>query len=174
MAPLDELYFVWLCNLGGVKQHRSPRQSHWRLMKQLFTTEFIWFIANDESRSEDGKELRRTFLAETHETAPSPHWLTQPCSVLELLLGLATRLEFHTDTAASVWFWHLLDTVGLHEFNDSVDDFGNDVNDIIERIMWRLYEENGDGGLFPLQHPPEDQRRVELWYQLNAYLIENY
>ena len=29
-----------------------------------------------------------------------------------------------------------------------------------------------DGGLFPLKFVKQDQRFVELWYQLNAYILE--
>jgi hypothetical protein len=28
------------------------------------------------------------------------------------------------------------------------------------------------GGFFPLTHPNDDQRKVEIWYQMNAYLDE--
>lgn len=173
-ARLDEIYFTWLCEIVDAKLHKSPKRTHWRLLKQLFTTEFIWFVANDESRAEDGKNLRHEFFADVHESLDDPHWMTQPCSVLELLIGMARRLEFLSDSTTEVWFWHLIDTAGLYIYNDSVDDFSNDVNEIIEKIMWRLYDPDGNGGLFPLRRAEEDQRKVELWYQLNAYLIENY
>ena len=33
---------------------------------------------------------------------------------------------------------------------------------------------NGTGGLFPLKRPRVNQRRVEVWYQMSEYLMENY
>jgi hypothetical protein len=40
----------------------------------------------------------------------------------------------------------------------------------MERCVWRTYEPNGVGGFFPLENPNEDQREVELWYQMSAYV----
>ena len=48
------------------------------------------------------------------------------------------------------------------------------VADAMAAIIWRTYDSNGYGGLFPLRNPREDQRKVELWYQLNAYLLEQF
>ena len=48
------------------------------------------------------------------------------------------------------------------------------VDNIIDTFLDRDYEANGDGGLFPLLAPQEDQTEVELWYQLSAYYMENY
>jgi hypothetical protein len=41
------------------------------------------------------------------------------------------------------------------------------------RLNRRLYTTSGYGGLFPLEEPKEDQRKVEIWYQMMAYLGEN-
>ncbi len=48
-----------------------------------------------------------------------------------------------------------------------------EIDDILERLIWRQYQEDGQGGFFPLAWPEQDQREVELWYQMNAYLAEN-
>lgn len=64
---------------------------------------------------------------------------------------------------------------GLAALDDTYSD------DTYERIQYRLnvinkrlYNEDGTGGgLFPLRHATQDQREVELWYQMMAYLTEN-
>jgi hypothetical protein len=33
---------------------------------------------------------------------------------------------------------------------------------------------SGLGGMFPLEDPREDQRAIEIWYQMMAYINENY
>jgi hypothetical protein len=32
---------------------------------------------------------------------------------------------------------------------------------------------DGSGGLFPLKNPQQNQRTTEIWYQMNAWLMEN-
>jgi hypothetical protein len=39
-------------------------------------------------------------------------------------------------------------------------------------VIHRYYQPNGHGGFFPLENPQDDQRHVELWYQLNEYVME--
>jgi hypothetical protein len=46
------------------------------------------------------------------------------------------------------------------------------ISDIVDRVTDRRYATNGAGGLFPLQNAEQDQRKIELWYQANAYLLE--
>ena len=45
---------------------------------------------------------------------------------------------------------------------------------ILNKIIDRGYSRRGVGGLFPLKYSKNDQRKVELWYQMHSYLIENY
>jgi hypothetical protein len=44
------------------------------------------------------------------------------------------------------------------------------VDEILERVIGRTYRPDGRGGFFPLRYAEKDQREVELWYQLNAYV----
>ena len=45
-------------------------------------------------------------------------------------------------------------------------------DDTFEDIYWLF--QDGFGGLFPLKHAKKDQRKVEIWYQLQNWLMENY
>ena len=47
-------------------------------------------------------------------------------------------------------------------------------NDIIDTVNLRKIGWDGEGGIFPLQCPREDQRSVELIIQMNDYIEENY
>ncbi len=46
------------------------------------------------------------------------------------------------------------------------------IEDIIHTFVWRTYNYNGYGGLFPLDDPKEDQRKVEIWYEFCAWVEE--
>lgn len=71
------------------------------------------------------------------------------------------------------WFWKILENAGLEKYTDEQFDEWK-VYQILDDIVDRRYNRNGFGGLFPLRKPKKDQRKVELWYQMCAYLVENY
>lgn len=173
-AALDERYFDWLYGQVCSVKTRSPAKSYRDLLHILFTKEFVWLVPNDDNRVEDGKDLRYEFFeAEGIEpTKRDSHWLNLGCSMLEFLIALSRRAEFESDQDAKTWFWELLQNLDLHEMNDRVEIDQDYVEEILDRVIWRTYDYNGDGGLFPLLYPEEDQRKVELWYQLSAYILE--
>jgi hypothetical protein len=47
------------------------------------------------------------------------------------------------------------------------------IKNILDTLVWRTYQPDGRGGFFPLNHPEEDQTKVEIWYQMNKYVIEH-
>lgn len=99
------------------------------------------------------------------------------CSMLEMLVALGRRLSFQMEGESRFWFWTLLENVGLDKFNDrfyKTDKQAEEVDEVLQRIIWRNYAEDGSGGLFPLKHPDEDQRKVEMWYQMSAYILEQW
>lgn len=173
--PLDELYFTWLYSQVGSVRLRQRSRTYWCLLRLLYTKEFVWFVPNDDNRVEEGRNLRYEFLEDidTHPREAGP-WLDLGCSMLEMLIGLSRRLAFETDSQPREWFWEMMDNVGLRKYNDANfhERHEDEIDEVLERIIWRQYEPTGQGGLFPLEHAQENQREVELWYQLNAYLIE--
>lgn len=170
--PLDELYLQWLYgNVANINQ-KSRRRTYWNLFRALYTIEFTWFVPNDDARVEDGRALRLEFMQELEIPEVDPDWMDLGCSFLELLIGLSRRLAFETDSLAVDWFWHLIANMELSEYNDSTRFSKNEIEHITTRISERTYERDGYGGLFPLRRPRKDQRKVELWYQMNAYVLE--
>lgn len=175
--PLDEQYLIWLYRQVASIQLQNPARTYWSLLKQLYVKEYIWLIPNDDNRVEDGRDLRYEFIEETHVDIHTPDWLTLGCSVLEMLIALSRRLAFEADGEASEWFWTLLENVNLRQYNDleygkQAHDNYDAIEDILDEIIWRTYSYEGLGGLFPLRTAYEDQRDVEIWYQLSAYLSE--
>lgn len=170
-GTLDDQYLIWLYGQVAEVKTRKSSRTFWNLFRQMFSTEFAWFVPNDDNRVEDGRELRREWATNT-KTDIDSNWLSLGCSFLELLVGLSRRLAFETDGDAAHWFWHLINNLGLLGCNDRSGFRTEDVDDITSAVIWRTYDSNGNGGLFPLQHTTNDQRRVEIWYQLSEYLLQ--
>ena len=171
--PLDERYFVWLYDQVGDSKARNPARTYWRVLKQLFTKEFVWIVPNDDNRIEDGKVLRNEFV-EKFRYEVDDNWMKLGCSMLELLIGLSRRLAFECEGEPRDWFWHLMNNIGLDKLNcNDLVALPDYVDSAMEKVIWRTYHSNGRGGLFPLNNPHDDQRGVEIWYQLNAYILEH-
>jgi hypothetical protein len=172
-GTFDDRYLDWLYGQVVEVRPREPFRTYWTLLTQLYRIEFTWFVPNDDNRAADGLELRREWMAE-FGIESDRDWFELGCSFLELLVGLSRRLAFETEAPPDYWFWHLLDNLGFLEFNDANNDYkGEFVNRRVKAVIDRKYAYNGQGGLFPLEHCSKDQRTVELWYQLSAYLLES-
>lgn len=171
-AQLDELYFEWLYSKISTLRRRRAELNHFKLMRIIFQKEYVWLIPNDDNRVNDGTDLRIRFIEEMELDEVDPDWLGQGCSMLEMLIGLSYRYSFETNIPYRVCFSEMIHNLGLQDYNDSVDIPQADVEDTLDKVIWRTYSRNGRGGLFPLKNARSDQRDVELWYQLSAYIIE--
>lgn len=168
-------YFDFLCGLVGGKYEYS------RLLAQLHGVEFYSLVPNDDNRGADGEQLRNIYIDEVGPTR-APSLPKSPCTVLEMLIGVAYRLEFELlggnyERPAKDWFWVLIDNLGLEWFVDTNFTQYNVLSEVDEKVqilLERQYNTDGSGGLFPLSYPQKDQRRVEIWYQMSAWVIENY
>lgn len=168
---LDDLYLSWLYSQVGDVKERNKSLTYWNLFRQMHSIEFIWLVPNDDNRVEDGRALRREWVWE-HDISPDPVWLALGCTFLEMMIGLSRRLAFEGEGHPPVWFWHLIDNLGLHNCTDHYSYDRDEVETRINTVIWRTYDRNGHGGLFPLRRARKDQRNVELWYQMSAYLLE--
>lgn len=164
----EDKYFDWLLQKVGADHHIS-------LCTQLYNTDFNWFVANDDNRVEDGKQLRSEFIDE-FKLKTFGHWIiSKPCSMFELILGISYRLSYDTEYDIDIWFWEIIQNLNLTQYKDDYYDKSvtRYVDDVLAMVNDRTYKKNGNGGLFPLKHSNEDQRKVEIWYQMSAYLLEN-
>lgn len=157
-APrLPSAYFYWLVSLIDIGH------GYYDLLEALSLQEFYEIVPNDCNREIDGLELRDEFSDfEINSEIP--------CTFLEMMVGLSRRLninsmtEVDTFNPVGVWFWKLVENMELYECRD--------VPRSIKRVVERKYSEDGYGGLFPLNNPINDQRDVEIWYQMMAWLSE--
>jgi hypothetical protein len=165
--PIEEVYFNWLC--AKVRENSGP--NHMALFRILYETEFVWdtSVPGDRNRAADGKELRLEFYREAF-VKKERTFLNQPCCIFEMLVAFADRASFQTGRSIEDWFWELMTNLKLNEFRRVTGSDSDRIHDILYVFVWRQYEENGDGGLFPLRRPQNDQRKVEIWYQFFEYL----
>lgn len=170
-GTLDDLYLTWLYSRVGDVKVRNKSRTYWSLLTQLYSKKFVWLIPNDDNRVQDGLDLRQEFLVDTGLDYDA-HWVGSDCSFLEMMIALSRRLAFEGEGHPPVWFWHLIRNLGLHEFTDRSMYNHSEVDERIDIVIWRLYEPNGRGGLFPLRRSNHDQREVEIWYQMNEYLLD--
>jgi len=176
-------YYLWLCNLIDVEQRGA---SYWHLTEDLYNKPFTWSVPNDDNRIFEGKNLRETFCNDAGLMFDYEYdYFDSEASLLEVIIALAYRCEeiLEDDEVNGFkmvdWFWKMMDNVGLDKFNDAYYNgiFGNnaeEVDYILDKIIDRTYKFSGKGGLFPLKQAKRDQRKVELWDQMNSYLVENY
>lgn len=170
--PLDELYLSWLYGCVADPEIANPDRTYWTLFQHLFTKEYVWIIPNDDNRVEDGRCLRYEFIEDLGLDNVDPDWMHLGCSMLEMLIALSRRLSFQGGGEPRDAFWHLIDNLGLN-IVDRIRYPRSRIEEVLDRQIWRTYKSNGAGGLFPLKHPRRDQRDVEIWVQLNEYLLEN-
>lgn len=170
-----EEYFRWLCD------QMNANEGYLLLAKDLHEMEFLANVPHDENRAEDGIALRFEFFELYPEFEGEA--LDGPCSMLEMLVALARRMNFilmdsdRPKELSARYFWVMIENAGLLPFSDEkYVALGGYYR--VEEILWKIndrnYDPDGQGGYFPLRNPAEDQRTVELWYQMHAYINENY
>lgn len=177
---ISDKYFKWLYYIAcGDEEQMGRRLSYWKLFKFLHSIEFTYSIDLDENRAQDGIDFRYRFGHEHgySRTQIAVELDNAPCSVLEMMVALAFRVEeqIMTDEAygdrTGQWFWNMINSLGLGSMND------NEFNErycyfIISKFLDRNYSPNGRGGLFVIENCDEDLRDVEIWTQCMWYLNE--
>lgn len=169
-------YFNWLCSNIDVEGIYDEF-----VADILFRTPFECVLEYDEHRISDGLDLRDQYTEVSGEILESTD-ISWPCSVLEIMVSLAMSMDYVCDDDVLDcedrigYFYHeMLNNLGIgHEFPGSWESREKLIDKVIDKFLDRRYGKDGSGGLFPLKRPREDQREVELWYQMNAYMIENY
>jgi hypothetical protein len=168
----DEPYYEWL--ISQIEFPINFRETFDELLHRLHETEFVWTIPGDDNRVQDGKDLRTDFRYKVDMPNDFPELEFKPfVSVLEIIIAVSRILEFVAGGQAPGWAWRLIDNLGLNHFYDPLDaEKISAVDETLATLIWRTYDRNGKGGFFPLLFPEEDQTKVEIWYQLNAYINE--
>lgn len=167
-------YFEWLYGKVASIRNRNPSRSYWNLCRALYTTRFEWFVPNDDNRVGDGLQLRQEFVDQRGYQDFDRMWWDLDCSIFEMLIALSRRVSFQSRGTPAEWFWNLVENLGLRQYTDDIYEISiaEEVEETLRRFNERRYGSDGRGGLFPLKYPQQDQREIELWYQMSMYLEE--
>lgn len=170
---IKKAYFDWLYDILCWDQSKS----YIELLHALDEITFVFDIEMDGNRAADGEDLRYRFGHENnYEDVEVATFLdNRPCSVLEMMAGLAIRFEEHImrdpdyGDRTSMWFWDMITNLGLDDMSDDCFNPAK-VKNIVDRFLNREYAPDGTGGPFTIKGCPTDLRQVELWFQGNWYL----
>ena len=144
---------------------------------ELFEKPFVPILEMDKNRAIDGLVLRDIYKAETGKDAG----INGRCTMLEMMIALARHMfdimdgwgtVGEADNTIGRWFHEMLDNVAKPRERSSWDSYRWD--DALERVLNREYKPNGEGGFFPRTDDSTDQRKVEIWDQMNGYLVDWY
>ena len=169
-------YILWLGEQVKLDE-KDERGGYHFLIKALYRKEFYWTNDMDENRSDEGKALRDVF-AEDCGLDDIPDEINGPCTVLEMIIGLSKRWNGEVslteeEDRSDEYFWQMISNLGLEGCTD--DKFDPEmVREKLDILLDRDYQDDGKGSLFPLERSKESQKNIEMWYQLQNYLMENY
>lgn len=175
---MDE-YYHWLLDKVGCIDEKAYKYD--RLLRYLHSVEFVYSIGNDRNRAIDGLNLRDDFMSENNLRG----YIEGPCSVLEMLVAFSIRIEICItgepgNDDFGRWFWVMLRNLELIEPENGREGCKNEyhfdleeVKNRVNKFLFRGYDRNGRGGVFPLSHSKTNLREVELWYQMQWYLSEH-
>lgn len=181
MMDLKERYFRWLA--AAVSNDEHPAGNYTKLLRYLYSRSFYYVIPMDGNRSEDGIDLRYRGFAyqcgiDYREIACVLD--IQDCSVLEMMVSLATRMEdiagdYDYGDRTSIWFWKMVESIGLLGMTDAYIELDPikaqaAIEVIVDIFLKREYYPNGQGGLFTLPDSDCDLRQMEIWNQMCRFL----
>lgn len=168
-------YRNWIRDLAI--PNKLIQNNYSKLLNKLECIEFTYTYPNDKNRYLDGINLRYRFGKEfniDYDTI-NIYLDTQPCSILEMMVALAFKIEEHIMSDPEIgdrtglWFSEMLNSLHI----SCMEDFQYDSTYIEEQIECFLnhnYESNGSGGLFTVPGITKDMRDMEIWYQMSWYL----
>lgn len=172
---LWESYGVWL-----IRRVNFSKRNYSSLMKKLHNTPFKWVIERDENRASDGLCYREFFFhsLDSEKIYRQFNEEMYPCSVLEMLVALAIRVddEYIGDPSnphPENIFWEMCCNLGLENMKND-ENFEAEFLKKINKFLEKDYDFNGKGGIFPVKHPKKDHRKIEIWSEMMEYLSENY
>lgn len=170
LRATDREYRKWLLRRVGFR-----RKGYDRLMDQLLKMPYYWDskFPRDEDRALDGLMLREEYFDDE-----PPLMLFPDCSVLEMLVAFAIRIDNEwtgdpEEPHPEEIFWEMICNLSL----EKQDNFRFDHN-IVERFVeiWlrRFYDFEGNRSIFPVEKCEKDHRKISIWSQMLDYISQKY
>ena len=157
----------------------NGREDYGPMLRELSRKEFYSLVKYDEDRAADGVALRETW-AETVGYRGDTAW--GPCTVLEVLIGIALRIEFQLfgsrwmdEWQAPEIFWEMARNLGLEKYaGDLSEQKYDEISLICDKFVERLYKRHGEGNIFGPQNTEKDVRKMNIWAQMGLFMREKW
>lgn len=181
MKRHEKIKTEYLCYLMNRAQiDAAGDNGYFHLCLTMMEYHFLPIVYMDENRSYECRTLRSDFADECDPESIDilDELYGDYGTMMELLTVLAEKMRYNLmdseyEAGTGQWFKEMLQNCGLDEYCNSRFNEGI-VFDILDRINYRKYGFDGEGGLFPLRLVRQDQRYTELIVQMNNYIEENY
>lgn len=174
---IKEDYFEYLCDMICDKRHR--KSDYISLFELLHSVPFEVIIEKDDGRETDGRYLRWHFCYGNEELEEyySDAWKLERASVLEVLIGISERLEAQIGDSMvgnhiNDRFWMLISNLDLEKFDEKSFD-RKKIKEKIRFWMYRKYDKNGKGSIFPVTKSDKNLKNEEIWTQMCLWILEN-
>lgn len=177
MEELWDDYLQALLWIGGLEELGSGVV---RVCEILHDMPFVWELERDENRAIDGMKLRNRYDIPLEYAEFEEEFYDADCSVLEMLLGLSIRVDDYIignpkEPHPEEFFLTMIQNLGLVRGRDlHIACQDRTVRQRVKNWLHRWFSPDGKGSPFPLRRARLDQREVEIWDQMNAYVSENY
>ena len=161
-------YEKWLLKYIGFKN-----KNYTKLIDTLHSIDFMYIVPNDVNRLVDGLYIRKIFAKE--EGVSLEDFEGRQCSILEMLVAFSDRVYYEytkveKDNGPSGFFWEMIENLKLVQFSDDKFDRMK-VEKILKIWICREFSSDGKGSIFPMKFTRRDQRKVEIFSQMNEYLM---
>jgi hypothetical protein len=167
--PMNE-YYIWLLEQVSAVS-LAPYSNYQALLQDLFFIPYTYTNALDKNREIAGLDLRKDFAYSVGIDVSDVR--QDPCSVLEMLIGLAKYMSDIYDYTVTKWFWEMIGNMHLDHFYDGHYN-SSQVAHTIDEWLQGKYSFRGVGTPFPLRNFSEDTRKMQLFDIMQAYVNENY
>lgn len=174
--PIERLMYIdWLVGSVNVMEDRDYSD----LLYMLSEIEFYPLINYDEDRGDDGIALRELWASVTNIRSDLDFG---GASVLEVLIGIAKRIEFQLFGSHYIdeWdyvkvFWDMIWNLGLEEFFGTLScDTFEQIDRIVTLWLNREYFRHKKGNIFIIMNDPRNMRKLNIWTQMTLYIREKW
>ena len=170
-SDLENAYYNWL-----ITTHITKLNNYSVLLRSLYETPFRVMLLMDENRVGDGLDMRNRFVYQLNLNPADREFLKQyrPCSVLEIMIGLAQRFDeeyttqYDDEDSIGILIMKMIESLGLQSYDDQhFDQYG--FVQVINNFLNRTYFPDGRGSLFYIPGITTDMRQIEIWRQMMMY-----
>ena len=173
---LKKGYFNHLVEIVCNKQHH--RMDYIPLLDLLNSIPFVVMVDMDENRADYGAFLRKRWLQNEDLYEYLYEFDDDKVSVLEVLIGIAQRLEDQVGDVmegdhTSDRFWEILHNLDIEKY-DSKNYKPLNIKEKVRNWMLRKYKNDGSGSIFPIKNVVKNYNSLQIWDQMSIYVMEKY